>query len=179
MHRRSPTMNSVCVSTAASLPDDHHRNDHHRDRELVGETTPTDPRARRNRASGRGGHLLARADSSPNNTGPSSPARRPIGQATPWVIHTNLFNARQEIRSAAMISQAPDGFARFIPVARGLTPRRPASGSVPPAGVAQERVCIARSWSPPAEQPRVFGLIEEVCIVGQCVRSGGDRGRSA
>ncbi|HSU09265.1 MAG TPA: transposase, partial [Pseudonocardia sp.] len=44
-------------------------NDHHHDRERVGETTPTDPRAQRNRAGRRGGHLLTRALSPPNNTG--------------------------------------------------------------------------------------------------------------
>jgi hypothetical protein len=69
IHRRSPTTNSVCVSTTASPPDDHHRDDHHRDRERVGETTPTDSRAQRNRAGRRGGHLLTRALSPPNNTG--------------------------------------------------------------------------------------------------------------
>src|SRR5204862_8147952 len=39
------------------------------DRERVGEATPTDPRAQRNRASRRGGHLLTRALSPPCNTG--------------------------------------------------------------------------------------------------------------
>ena len=38
-------------------------------RERAGETTPTDPRARRNRAGRRGGHLLTRALSPPNKTG--------------------------------------------------------------------------------------------------------------
>ena len=45
------------------------RDDHHHDRERVGETTPTDPRAQRNRAGRRGGHLLTRALSPPNKTG--------------------------------------------------------------------------------------------------------------
>ena len=39
------------------------------DRERVGEATPTDPRAQRNRAGRRGGHLLTRALSPPCNTG--------------------------------------------------------------------------------------------------------------
>ena len=39
------------------------------DRERVGEATPTDPRAQRNRAGRRGGHLLTRALGPPNNTG--------------------------------------------------------------------------------------------------------------
>src|SRR3954452_489453 len=108
IHRRSPATNSVCVSTAASPPDDHHRDDHHRDRERVGETTPTDSRAQRNRAGRRGGHLLTRALSPPNNTGlptllhsrrpcpgrshrkptTPSPARKPTEPAAPWVFHT-------------------------------------------------------------------------------------------
>src|SRR6185436_11457582 len=124
------------------------------------ETTPTDPRAQRNRAGRRGGHLLTRALSPPNNTGlptllhsrrpcPGRSHRKPTtprltseeadGTGGAVGLSYQLVQCRQEIRSAAMISQAPDGFARFIPVARGLTPRRPASRSVPPAGVAQER----------------------------------------
>src|SRR4029450_1930340 len=59
MHRRA-----VSVSIAV-LP----LNDHHHDREWVGETTPTDPRAQRNRAGRRGGHLLTRALSPACNTG--------------------------------------------------------------------------------------------------------------
>src|SRR5947209_6590660 len=41
----------------------------YRDREPVGETTPTDPRAQRNQAPRRGGHLTTRAGSPPHNTG--------------------------------------------------------------------------------------------------------------
>src|SRR3954447_8655329 len=98
MHRRSS-----CVPIAVLPPDDHHH-----DRERVGETTPTDPRSQRNRAGRRGGHLLTRALSPPNNTGlptllhsrrpcpgrshrkptTPSPARKPTEPAAPWVFHT-------------------------------------------------------------------------------------------
>jgi hypothetical protein len=44
------------------------------DREWVGETTPTDPRAQRNRAGRRGGHLLTRAPSPPCKDRPAHPA---------------------------------------------------------------------------------------------------------
>ena len=39
------------------------------DREWMGDATPTDPRAQRNRAGRRGGHVLTRALSPPNKTG--------------------------------------------------------------------------------------------------------------
>jgi hypothetical protein len=48
-----------------------------------------------------------------------------------------LVGSLQEIRSAAMISEAPARLARPLPVAlRGLAPRRLVSWSAPPTGVA-------------------------------------------
>ena len=62
---------------------------------------------------------------------------------------TNLLKCRQEIRSAAMIFQAPIGFAPTPPVRLfGLTLCGLASRSAPPAGVAQERCALPKVGLP-------------------------------
>src|SRR6185312_15888121 len=89
IHRRT-----MSVSIAVSLCDDHHH-----DRERVGETTPTDPRAQRNRAGRRGGHLLTRALSPPNKTGLPTllHSRRPCPGRSHRKPATHRFTSGDEV----------------------------------------------------------------------------------
>ena len=66
-----------------------------------------------------------------------------------------------------MISQAPDGFARSHTCRPGLTPRRPASRSVPPAGVAQERSASPEVGLPSPLTHDVRFRCEEMALSGK------------
>ena len=94
------------------------------DRERVGEATPTDPRAQRNRAGRRGGHLLTRALSPPNKTGLPTllHSRRPCpGRSHRMPNHSHLHQRR---------ANSGTGDAEiFIPVTNAIESiERPVSG---------------------------------------------------
>src|SRR5215467_14707123 len=116
----------------------------------MGEATSTDPRAQRNRAGRRGGHLLTRALSPPNKTGlptllhsqrpcpgrshrtpnqPPAESRAEAGPAAPAIFHTGHEPDREHERPAAQGDPQP----RPVPFRAGR-PQGALPGGAEPGG---------------------------------------------